>query len=269
MLSFSLPLLFTFVVFCLYETHSTNLTFVPKPIRINIADLPPPFATPNVDRTAIVDPVPSDPHLSTPNGFSIKLYMSGLEEPRFIYTPNDEILVSESNASRISCLLDTDKDGFPDQRVTFGDASNGLDEPHGMAFFQGFFYVGNRCDIRRYQWNPNNCSISGNGTRVMTYQTSSHERRTIAITPFNDKIYVTIGSDSDDGPEHPPLASVLRADIDGNNIKLFASGIRNPSGITIHPITQDIYITCMERNKLGDDLVPDFFTRIQKGDFFG
>ena len=271
MLSSFFLLLSTFVVFCSYGTHAINLTFVPTPNRVNIADLPPPFATPYIDRLAVIDPVPLDPHLSTPNGFSIKLYMSAdLKGPRFLtYTPNDEILVSEPSQNRISCLLDTDKDGFPDQRITFADASNGLDEPHGMAFSNGFFYVGNRYNIRRYVWNPTNRYISGNGTVVMTYPTTGHWRRPIVIPLSADKIYVTIGSDTDHGPEHPPRAAVLQADIDGNNINTFASGIRNPSGITIHPITQDIYVTCNERNELGDELVPDFFTRIQQEDFFG
>jgi glucose/arabinose dehydrogenase len=196
--------------------------------------------------------------------------MSDLKGPRFlIYTPNGDILVSESLENRISCLLDTDNDGFPDERRTFADAANGLDRPHGMAFSNDFFYVGNRYDIRRYIWDSSSDHISGSGTVVMTYQSTSHWRRTIAIPPSADKIYVTIGSNSNVDPENPPLATVQQANIDGSNITTYASGIRNPSGITIHPITQDIYVTCNERNELGDYLVPDFFTRIRQDDFFG
>jgi glucose/arabinose dehydrogenase len=151
MLSSLFLLLFTFVASCLYGTHSTNVTFVPKPIRITVADLPAPLATPCVFKPVTVIPVPSDPHLSIPNEFSIKLYMSDLKYPRYlIYTPTGDILVSESEENRISCLLDTNNDGFPDQRRTFADASNGLNKPYGMAFFNGSFYVGNTNDIRRY-----------------------------------------------------------------------------------------------------------------------
>jgi glucose/arabinose dehydrogenase len=270
MLSSLFLLLFILVVSRLYGTHSTNVTFVPKPIRITVADLPAPVVIPHIDQHPIIDPVPSDPHLSIPNGFSIKLYMSDLNGARFlIYTPSGDILGSDAVENRILCLLDTDNDGFPDQHRTFADATNGLDRPHGMAFSNGYFYVGNRYDIRRYVWNPNNSRISGNGTIVMNYPSSAHWRRAIVIPPSASKIYVTIGSDSDVNPEHPPLATVQEVNVDGNNSRTFASGIRNPSGIAIHPITQDIYVTCNERSELGDYLVPDYFTRIQQDDFFG
>lgn len=263
-------LLFIFGDFYLYEIHSANVTFVPTPIEINIADLPQPFETDHFVTSVTILPVPSDPKLSIPEGFSIKLYMSDLECPRLLlYTPAGDILVSEPDINRISCLLDTDKDGFPDQRLTLADASNGLNGPDGLAFANGYLYVGNNGEIRRYEWDPSHCHISGNGTRVMQLLVSFHGRRHIVIPTSNDKIYITIGSESDSDPDDPPLGAVQQANIDGSNVITFASGIRNPSGITIHPITQDVYVTCNERNELGDDLVPDFFTRIQQDDFFG
>ncbi len=100
----------TFVAFCLYGTDSLNVTFAPKPIQTNIADLPAPFATQYINREATIVPIPSDPHLSIPKGFSIKLYMSDLIDPRLLlYTPTGDILVAEPNGNRISCLLDTDQ----------------------------------------------------------------------------------------------------------------------------------------------------------------
>lgn len=238
---------FLFTSFCLYETHSANVTFVPTPIRVNIADLPPPFETPYMERPVAVVPVPSDPKLSIPEGFSIKLYMNSLKGPRtLLHTPAGDILIVEPGVNRISCLLDTDKDGFPDQRITFVDATNGLRAPNGMAFVNNYFYLGNRKEIRRYEWDPNHCNVLGRGTRVMTYVASWHGRRLIAIPTSNDKVYITIGSETDFDADDPPLATVQQANIDGSNATTFASGIRNPSGITIHPITQDVYITCNE-----------------------
>ena len=264
-------LLFIFIASYLYRTHSINVTFVPTPIRINVVDLPAPVDIPYVNKPPTIIPVPSDPHLSIPNGFSIKLYMSDLKKPRYLtYTPTGHILVSEPNENRISCLLDIDNDGFPNQRRTFADATNGLNRPYGMAFVNGFFYVSNRYDTRRYLWDSKNCQISGTGEVMITYNsTGPHLTRTIAITPSADKIYINIGSDSNIDPEDPPLATVQQTNINGSNQTTFAYGIRNPVGLTFHPITQDLYITCNERNGLGDDLVPDYFTRIQQDDFFG
>lgn len=79
--------------------------------------------------------------------------MTGLISPRYlIYTPTDDILVSEPNANRISCLVDINNDGYPDQRKTFADGSNGLNQPYGMAFANGYFYVGNADAKRCYSW---------------------------------------------------------------------------------------------------------------------
>jgi glucose/arabinose dehydrogenase len=80
---------------------------------------------------------------------------------------------------------------------------------------------------------------------------------------------VSIGSASDFDPEPLPGASVQEANLDGSNNMTFASGLRNPVGLAFHPITNDLYVTCQERKGLGDDLVPDFFTRIQQNDFYG
>jgi glucose/arabinose dehydrogenase len=96
--------------------------------------------------------------------------MTNLNNPRYLlYTPSGEILVSEPDADRISCLLDTDNDGFPDQRLTFADVSNGLNKPYGMGFTNGYFYVGNANDTRRYLWFPGSRQISSTGEVIMTY----------------------------------------------------------------------------------------------------
>jgi hypothetical protein len=63
---------FSFIVFCLYGTHSTNVTFVPTPIRITVADLPSPFATTPAYEYKNIIPVPSDPHLLVHDGFQSK-----------------------------------------------------------------------------------------------------------------------------------------------------------------------------------------------------
>lgn len=262
--------IFIFVTSCLYETHSINITFVPTPIQIKVTDLPAPFETESVFKPITISPVSSDFNLSVPNGFSVKLYMSDLKSPRYlIYTPTSNILVSESREHRISCLIDTDNDGFPDQRRTFADASNGLNLPYGMTFANNFFYVANLNDTRRYLWDANNCRISGIGEVIMIYPSGAHWTRTITLSPLGDKIYLTLGSDSDINPEPYPFATVQQANIDGSNQITFASGLRHTIGLAFHPITQDLYVTCQERNNLGDNLVPDFFTRIQKDDFFG
>ena len=254
----------------IYQSNGTNITFVPQPIRIAVSDLPAPYNTTSASKPPIVIPVPENPSLYVPEGFTVKLCMSGLSTPRYmIYTPDGDILVSESAANRISCLIDTNNDSYPDERLTFADASNGLSYPFGMVFVNGYFYVGNRGDTRRYLWTSGNRYINGTGEIVMSYPSSGHVSRTVHISPDNTRLYVTVGSGSNVNEEPLPRASIQQANLNGSNTITFAYGLRNPVGLAFHPVTNDLYATVQERDGLGDDLVPDYFTRIQQNDFYG
>ena len=247
-----------------------NVTFVPKVIRINVADLPAPNANESASKPAVTIPIPQDPRLFVPNGFSVKLYMANLTGPRYLtYTPNGDILVTESRANRISYLVDSDNDGYPDQRHTFANATNGLNQPFGMLFINNYLYIGNRDAVRRYQYTNGSRTIEGTGEVIMTYNSNGHWTRTIVTPPSKDKIYVSIGSASNVDAEALPRASVQQANLDGSNQTTFAFGLRNVIGLAFHPVTNDLYVACQERDRIGDDLVPDFFTRIQQDDFYG
>jgi glucose/arabinose dehydrogenase len=253
------------------QIRTENVTFVPEPISITIADLPAPNVNDSTTKTPQTIPVPEDPRLFVPNGFSVKLYMDNLTLPRYLtYTPSGDILVSESNISRISCLVDNDKDGYPDERVTFADASNGLDFPYGMLFINDFFYVASRDAVRRYLWMDGSRTIEGTGEIIMTYNSSGHHRtRTVVTPPAANKIYVSIGSASNVDAEDLPRASIQQADLSGTNQITFADGLRNPIGLAFHPVTNDLYVACQERDGLGEDLVPDYFTRVEQNEFYG
>jgi glucose/arabinose dehydrogenase len=270
---FSLFVKLVFLLLILLISHrinGTNITFVPQPIRLTVADLPQPYATSSASKSPQVIAVPANPLLYVPDGFTVKLYMDGFTIPRYlIYTPTDDILVNEPGANRISCLVDNDHDGYPDARFTFADASNGLNYPFGMTFVNGYFYVGNRDATRRYLWTSGSRNITGTGEVVMTYAQNGHVTRTVIISPDGNQLFVSIGSASNVDVESLPRASVQQANLNGSNQTTFAYGLRNPVGLAFHPITNDLYVSCQERDGLGDDLVPDHFTRIQSNDFYG
>jgi glucose/arabinose dehydrogenase len=268
--SFVLLLFLLLILLVIHQTNSTNITFIPQPISITVADLPPPYATSSASKSAHVIPAPADPQLYVPEGFTVKLFMTGLISPRYlIYTPSQDILVSEPDMNRISCLVDTNNDSYPDQRLTFADASNGLNSPFGMAFDNGYVYVGNKNATRRYLWTSGSRNITGTGEVVMTYADNGHVTRTVVISPTGDQMFVSIGSATNVDIESLPRASVQQANLDGTNQTTYAYGLRNPVGLAFHPITHDFYVACQERDDLGDDLVPDYFTRIQQNDFYG
>jgi glucose/arabinose dehydrogenase len=58
-------------------------------------------------------------------------------------------------------------------------------------------------------------------------------------------------------------------DPSGKNRRVFATGIRNCSGLTVEPTTGEVWCSTNERDKLGDDLVPDYVTRVREHAFYG
>ena len=249
---------------------SLNVTLTPTPIRITVADLPRPFATPSADKDAKIIAVPSDPQISAPEGFVVKTYFTDVIKPRLLLlSPTGDLLVSESRENRISCLVDSDGDGFPDQRLTFADASNKLLRPYGMAFDQGSFYVANSNGVRKYSWINGSRSIQGEGELIVALDPAGHWTRSLLLSPKDGKMFIGIGSLTDHDADPLPKASVQVINLDGTNQTTFAHGLRNPTSMSFHPVTQDFYVACQERDEIGDDLVPDFFTRIHEGEFYG
>ncbi|CAF3423954.1 unnamed protein product [Rotaria sp. Silwood2] len=252
---------FIFIVTLFYSEPAdcVIITFDPQPIRFTLADLPPPYATSYVVVHPKPIPVPDDRQLFIPKGFSIKLSMSSLQDPRYLeYTPIGDILVIESAIDRISSLLDTNYDGFHDQRIIIANETNGLLIPSGIAFANEYLYSGNQYNIRRYKWENCHQQLSGTDEVVMNHTGIHHISRTIVIPATNDHMYVAIGSASNVDIDSLRLASIQIASLDGSNQRTFASSLRNAVGLVFHPITNDLYATCQERDELGDELVPNF-----------
>ena len=105
-------------------------------------------------------------------------------------------------------------------------------------------------------------SLPGGGYR-------QHWTRNVILSPDQQKLYVSIGSRSNADEEPLPRATVQVMNLDGSRQQTFASGLRNPVGLDFHPKTKELYATVNERDGLGDDLVPDYFTRLRSGEFYG
>jgi len=65
-------------------------------------------------------------------------------------------------------------------------------------------------------------------------------------------------------------ADILVTDPEGHEpLHPFATGIRNGVGIAVEPITGELWSSTNERDGLGNDLVPDYVTRVKAGGFYG
>ncbi|MFB2974131.1 sorbosone dehydrogenase family protein [Aerosakkonema sp. BLCC-F183] len=251
--------------------RSTPLS--PTPIRINSANLPPPFATQSASKSPKVVAIPNNPTLRVPPGFKVNVFADNVDAPRWLaMTPTGDVLVTETRQNRISLLRDTNGDGVADVKKTFATSQNKLNIPFGMAFADKYFFVGNTGEVLRFPYTRGQEQLSGTGEKITELTPGGyrqHWTRNVVVAPDGKKLYVSIGSSSNVDEEPLPRASVQVMNLDGSNRQTFASGLRNPVGLDFHPKTGELYTTVNERDGLGDDLVPDYLTRIQQGEFYG
>lgn len=244
-------------------------TLLSENIRISLDSLPIPFASDSASNPANIIPVPDNPVLQVPDGFTVNVFAENLESPRWLeVTPTGDVLVTETPLNQIRLLRDTDGDGSVDFSQVFADTENGLNQPFGMAFTEDFFYVGNTDSVVRYPYNIGDLEINGTGEKIADLPTGGHWTRNLAISPDN-QLFVSIGSLSNVSVEPLPRASVQVMNLDGSDRQTFAFGLRNPVGLDFHPITNQLFTTVNERDGLGDDLVPDYLTGLESGEFYG
>jgi glucose/arabinose dehydrogenase len=259
------------------STQSKNIirteALSPTPIRISLKNLPAPFATESASKSPDVVSIPGNPVLRVPPGFTVNVFAEGLDAPRWLaLTPNGDVLVTETRQNRIRLLRDTNGDGVADVRQTFASVSNGLNIPFGLAFSGNSFFVGNTDAVLRFPYTKGQKQLSGNGEKIANLPGggyNQHWTRNVVVSPDGNKLYVSVGSQSNVDEEDLPRASVQQMNLDGSQQQTFASGLRNPVGLDFHPLTKELYTTVNERDGIGDDLVPDYLTRIQQGEFYG
>lgn len=245
--------------------------------KITAADLPQPYATEGVDNGPHLVNRPDGAMPQTLPGFKVELFATGLQSPRLIRTaPNGDLFVAESDPGKIIV--------FRGNRPT--EFATGLKQPFGIAFYPAgpnpkFVYVANTGSVVRFPYASGDLKASGAPETVVPdlpgggrLRGGGHWTRDIAFSLDGKKMYVSVGSltnvdDSDINKAEFQRAAILEFNADGSGRRVYASGIRNPVGIAVHPQTGEIWCSVNERDMLGDNLVPDYITHVQDGGFYG
>jgi len=233
--------------------------------------LPPPFHTPSATNRPQVIDRPDGAQLRVPQGFSVEEYASDFNKPRImLYTPTGEILVTESAPNgTVTVLYDKNNDFKADKERKI--LIKGLDRPYGLAFWKDYLYVAETTSLKRYKYDAKALSV-GKGEEIVNMADfgKGHWTRSLTFDPKGEKFYLGIGSESNVSPGEPERrAAISRCNPDGSGCELFATGTRNPTSIYFYPGTDVLWASVQERDGLGDDLVPDYFTHIQQGGFYG
>ena len=190
----------------------------PTPIEITLADLPEPYATESASNSPNVIPVPDNPLLQVPSGFEVNVFADKLPSVRWMtLTPEGDVLAVQSRQDKVVLLQDKDGDGVAEVNRTFGDRNNNLDQPLGVTFAGGSFYVANTGEVLKFDYQPG-LPLEGTGTAITQLTPggyNQHWTRNIVTSPDGNKLYVSVGSKSNVEPEELPRASVQVMDLDG------------------------------------------------------
>jgi len=228
--------------------------------------LPAPFASGSASRSPDVIAQPRNVTPSVPAGFTVSLFASGLDTPRTLRTaPNGDIFLAESGAGAIRVYTGQQSRVF---------ASN-LTLPYGIGFWPPgptpkFVYVAETNRVVRFPY-PN-----GGSTEVVvpSLPDGGHWTRDLAFSPDGARMFVSVGSATNvmtgvDASVEQGRAAVLSFTPEGQDRRIYASGLRNCSGEAIQPGTGTLWCAVNERDGLGDDLPPDFATSVREGGFYG
>jgi glucose/arabinose dehydrogenase len=240
---------------------------------VNDRPLPEPYATESSRNRSEVIERPDGAQLHLPEGFQIREYTPDFtfQRPRFmVLGPSNEVLVSDSHdEGSVYVLQDTNQDGVADSRRTLIE---GMYRPYGIDFWQDYVYVAGTTAIKRWKYDPSSMTVSGQGETVVSWPEfeKGHWTRTLAFNQAGTKMFVSIGSASNvNAGEDPRRAAINVYNPDGTGHELYAQGLRNAVGMDFYPDTQELWVTVQERDALGDDLVPDYFSAVHEGEFFG
>ena len=232
---------------------------------VNWKDLPEPFATPSSRNNPTVVAKPEGASLAAPPGFVVEEFMdfAGMR-PRFMMLgPGNEILISDTSGNGSVFVI---KDGVRTAII------EKLDRPYGLALKGDQLYVAEPTSIKVYTYDAKTLKVTSPGKEIISLagMGTGHNTRTLAFNRDGSKLYLSVGSQSNiDLGEDPMRAAVHRYNPDGTGHETIATGLRNAVGMRFYPGTDDLWVTVHERDALGDDLAPDYATKVEMGGFYG
>ena len=242
-------------------------------ILITPDSLPKPFETDSSTNPPKVVPASASAKLNVPAGFAVSTFAEGdLTNPRLLFQgPGDDIFLVDSKDNKIYLLRDANKDGRIDNATEKFVFAEGFNKPFGLSINKEYFYVGNTDSVVRAKYQAGQKKLEGTPEKIITLPSGKgHSTRNLLFNADGTKLYVAIGSASNVDVESDPLrATISEYNPDGTGHRIYASGIRNPVGLTLNPVTKQIWTCVNERDELGDNLVPDYATSVKDGGFYG
>jgi glucose/arabinose dehydrogenase len=211
-----------------------------------------------------------------PAGFKVDIYVaSGLTVPRQMRrAPNGDIFLADTGAGTVRIFRGITADGKPRESSVYAS----LPSAFGIDFYPPgpnpqWVYVTNTGTLVRYAYKNGDLKATGEPEKLITDIPAGggHSTRDIVFSKDGKSLFLAVGSASNNNDNETEFhrANILEYTPDGKFVGIYASGIRNPVGLAIHPETGELWTSVNERDNLGDNLVPDYVTHVARGGFYG
>jgi glucose/arabinose dehydrogenase len=266
---------------------------------LTVAGLAAPFASASAGNGPKVAARPDGAMPAVPKGFKISVFAFDAGKARLaLRAPNGDIIVSEASKGQVS-ILRPGTGG--DKAASVNVFATGLTRPYGLVLWPSgahpkYLYVANVNSVVRFPYTAGDLKAKGEPETVVEKIADSgggHVTRTLAFSKDDKTMFLSVGSATNIaagiGPKAPVAldqwegqhglgaawgeetdrAAVLAFDPDGKHRRNFANGLRNCVGMLVHPQTGDLFCSVNERDELGDNLPPDYLTRVKQGGFYG
>jgi len=258
-----------------------------------------PYASESAGNGPKVAARPSGALPAVPKGFKVSTFAGDTGKARLaLRAPNGDIIVSDASKGQVSILR---PGAGGDKAETVSVFATGLSRPYGLALWPAganpkYLYVANVNSVVRYPYAVGDLKAKGEPETIVEKIADTgggHVTRTLAFSKDDKTLLLSVGSATNYASNigaKPPVAlaqwekehglgaawgeetdraSVLAFDVDGKNRRPFANGLRNCVGMLVHPQTGDLFCSVNERDELGDNLPPDYVTRVKQGGFYG
>jgi glucose/arabinose dehydrogenase len=234
-------------------------------------------------------------------GLRIDALATGLHNPRSVYgLPNGDVLIVESGApptpvnrpKEIVMRWVQDMSHGPtkpgNRILLVHEGANGaavgpptvfidhLNSPFGVVLVGNDLYVADTDAVLRFPYQMGQTQITAPGVKLCDLPAGPidhHWTKSLTASPDGTKLYVGVGSNSNItengiGAELD-RAAIWEIDRATGAHRLYATGLRNPTGVQFEPQTHVLWAIANERDEIGPDLVPDYLTSVKDGGFYG
>ena len=232
-------------------------------------------ASPLIPRTLLVPKGSNDAALTTertlmvPSGLQIAVFAAGMNKARFMaWSPEGDLAISDMlpGEGKVVIWPDRDRNGVADEQIVF---AQGLRNPHGLAFHDGYLYVAEEQRVVRFRWQGGRAATDAPEVVIPGLPTGGHNSRTIGFGP-DGKLYLAIGSSCNVCAEKDQRrAAIMQYNPDGSGGRVYAKGLRNAVGFVWRPGSDELWATNNGRDGLGDNIPPETLNLVRDGADFG